>query len=278
MSLYDTGVRPLIKEHLRKKAQEKRDYGDYWSASSAGYCMRLQIMRRLGVPKVPELKDDEDRQTRVFEAGHVFHEYYQRVTKESGASIAQEVELVDDDIMVKGHFDDLVAIHYDDDGEPTKFGGESYAKKLILYDYKTAHSGAFKWKQGRDMGHYHKMQLATYLYMIRKQGKEVNEARILTISKDDMREDEKQLLWTPALEKQVVEYWNTLNGYWKSKKLPRCTCADYDGGFMGKRSAKGKVYNDYFYEDEPCSLKWFTLMKKQSKIEGYNNGEANDNP
>lgn len=259
---YNTGIRPLIDDYLRKKSEEERDYGDYWSASSAGYCMRLQIMRRLGVPKVPELEDDQDRQTRVFEAGHIFHEWIQRITKDAGISIASEVELIDDKIMVKGHFDDLVAIHYDDDGEPTKFGGESYAKKLILYDYKTAHSASFNYKKGKPIGDYHRMQLGTYMYMIRKEGKhKPDEARILSISKDDLRMDEKVLEWTPALEKEVFEYWSTLNGYWKANKLPRCTCLDYDGGFMGRRSKKGKVYNDFYYQDEPCSLKWFEQWK-----------------
>lgn len=219
-------------------------------------------MRRLGVPKVPEMAEDEARQQRVFTAGHVFHSWGQEITKKAGVSIAQEVELVDDDILVKGHFDDLVLIN----------------EKLILYDLKTAHSGAFKWKKDRPIGDYHRMQLATYMYMLRKPKnasvrnvknqqrddiKQVNEARILTISKDDLRLDEKQLLWTPQLEKDVVQYWKTLNGYWKNKKLPKCTCLDMDNGFMGKRSAKGKIYNDYFYEDEPCSLKYYQMWKEK---------------
>ena len=75
--------------------------------------------------------------------------------------------------------------------------------------------------------------------------KNLTEARILSISKDDLRLDEKQLLWTPQLEKEVYGYWATLNGYWKAMKMPKCTCLEHDGGFMGRRSSKGKVYNDY---------------------------------
>jgi len=93
--------------------------------------------------------------------------------------------------------------------------------------------------------------------------KDITEARILSISKDDLRMDEKQLLWTPELEKEVFEYWSTLNGYWNAQTLPKCTCLDNEGGFMGKRSAKGKVYNDFFYEDEPCSLKWYEKTKAE---------------
>ena len=41
--MFETGIRPIIDEHLAKLAAEKRDYGEYWSASSAGYCMRKLI-------------------------------------------------------------------------------------------------------------------------------------------------------------------------------------------------------------------------------------------
>lgn len=263
MSLYDTGIRPQVDAYLKKKSEEQRDYGDYWSASSAGYCMRLNIMRRLGVPKVPELQDKDAQQTRVFEAGHIFHSWIQEITKNAGLSIAQEVELQDEELMIRGHFDDLVLI----DG------------KLQLIDYKTAHSASFNYKKNQDIGHYHKMQLGTYMYMLRKANhkttlealdergtqhfrnisdgiKNLSEARILSISKDDLRLDEKQLLWTPNLEKEVYSYWSTLNGYWKNKKLPKCTCDKFDGGFMSKRSAKKKVYNDFFYNETPCSIEW----------------------
>lgn len=286
-NLFSSGIRPAVDAYLKKKSEEERDYGDYWSASSAGYCMRLNIMRRLGVPKVPELEDNAT-QTRIFEAGHIFHEWLQRITKDAGLSIASEVELQDEDLMIRGHFDDLVLINpglksplHEDYDE------YQHIPRLILYDYKTAHSASFNYKKKQtEIGHYHKMQLGTYMYMLRNgekiktnpysgsvseyvDAKTLTEARILSISKDDLRMHETQLLWTPQLEKQVYEYWSTLNGYWKSKKLPACTCLDFDGGFMGRRSAKGKFYNDYFYEDEPCSLKWFAKCKEEGRIKAY---------
>lgn len=280
-NLFETGIRPAVDAYLKKKSEEERDYGNYWSASSAGYCMRLNIMKRLGVPKVPELEDNAT-QTRIFEAGHIFHEWLQRITKDAGLSIASEVELQDEELMIRGHFDDLILI----DG------------RLILMDYKTAHSASFNYKKRQtEIGHYHKMQLGTYMYMLRnlKPGDKVTyedghlfmdklkefssegenyltqltEARILSISKDDLRMHEQQLLWSPQLEKEVYEYWSTLNGYWKAQKLPACTCLKFDGGFMGKRSAKGKFYNDFFYEDEPCSLKWFAKCKEEGRIKAY---------
>lgn len=262
MSLYETGIRPAIDAYLKKKSEEERSYGDYWSASSAGYCMRLNILRRLKVPKVPELADNAT-QTRIFEAGHIFHEWLQRITKDAGLSIASEVELQDEDLMVRGHFDDLIL---QDD-------------KLLLYDYKTAHSASFNYKKQRsEIGHYHRYQLGTYMYLLRLlQNERVKpewlndhphlvEARILSISKDDLRMHEDQLLWGEQLGKDVLAYWTTLNKYWAERKMPPCTCLDHDGGFMGKRSKKGKVYNDFFWEDEPCSLKWYAKCKEEGLL------------
>lgn len=260
MSLFETGVRPLIDKYLREQSEKERDYGDYWSASSAGYCMRLNIMRRLKIPKVPELADDQDRQTRVFEAGHIFHEWAQRITKNAGISLAQEDTLQDDKLMIRGHFDDIIRIEFMQDGREQTH--------RILYDYKTANSRSFDYKKD-EIGYYHKMQLGTYLYMINMSEEyryPVTEGRILTIEKDTLRMREQQLIYTDEIKQEVLTYWNTLNKYWEDKLMPPCTCADKDGGFMGKRTKAGKVYNDFFYEDEPCSLKWYAKNKvKETK-------------
>jgi hypothetical protein len=275
MSLFESGVRPIIDEFLLAEAAKKRDYGDYWSASSAGYCMRKLIFERLGVPK----NNEDARRQRVFTSGHIFHEWIQGLTKAAGVSIAQEVELQDESLMVRGHFDDLVLtkMYITDTGGEAVFG-DTEAKKLeslILYDYKTVNSRSFTWakKNGNAMSHFHRMQLGTYLYMIRK-GKLGNlqtgydklfegllEARILKISKDDLRMDEQQLMWSEELEKDVLSFWTTLNKYWVDKKLPKCTCADQENGFMAKEE-----YNGYFFDGEPCSLKYYENWKKKEVV------------
>lgn len=157
--LFNTGVIPLVNDYLLLESAKVRDYGDYWSASSAGYCMRKVIFDRLKVPQVTE----DARKQRVFSSGHIFHEWIQGITKAAGISVAQEVELQDDKLMVRGHFDDLI------------LAGDN----LILYDYKTQHSQAFTWakKQQRPMSHYHTMQLGTYMYMLRKKAKQELERR-----------------------------------------------------------------------------------------------------
>lgn len=249
MTLFETGIRPKVDEYLDTKAKEKRDYGNYWSASSAGYCMRKNIFERLHVPHV----NDEARLQRVFEVGHIFHEWMQRITKDAGISVVQELELQDGRLMIRGHIDDLVLV---DD-------------KLILYDYKTQNSRAFTWQKSKPMSYFHKMQLGTYMYMLRCSGeiwtldgepsaagvKDLTEGRILKISKDDLRMTEDVLYWDAELESRITTYWRELNKAWDIYKqngsLPPCTCADREGGFMA-----GEKYNPFFYNGEPCSADW----------------------
>ena len=276
-SLFSSGIRPAIDEWLKKESEKIRDYGEYWSASSAGYCMRKNIFERLGVPPVSE----DARKQRVFSSGHIFHEWLQAITKEAGLSIAQELELQDEELMIRGHFDDLVLVREfaltDPDGSVAK---EEVAQHLILYDYKTAHSKWFEYVKDRPMSYYNKMQLGTYMYMLRKIlesssyrkvqsiissnlwniEQPLTEARILKISKDDLRLHEQQLMWSDELEKEVVDYWSQINRWWADKKIPPCTCADHEGGFMSKPK-----WNPYFYEGEPCSLAWHAKWKKEKK-------------
>lgn len=187
--LFTTGVRPAVDQWLADKAAEKRDYGEYWSGSSAGYCMRKNIFERL---KVPYVKEDV-RKTRVFAVGDVFHTWMQNITKQAGLSIAQELELQDEDLMIRGHIDDLVLITpYPEEkvgwcmqcgknvgkkdgvcerGHKTEFAvskevAEDIKQHLILYDYKSQSSRAFSYKRP-NMSHFHRMQLGTYMYMLR---------------------------------------------------------------------------------------------------------------
>lgn len=238
-SLYQTGVRVMVDKYLEEKSKEVRDYGEYWSASSAGYCMRKNIFDRLKVTPT----NSDARKTRVFEVGHIFHGWIQDITKSAGVSVSQEGELQDEVLMIRGHYDDIIKT---DNG-------------LILYDYKTAHSRSFTYKKGKGMSYFHKMQLGTYMKTLReiKEYKDLAEGRICSISKDDLRMDETQLLWNQGLEETVAGYWTTLNEYWNAKKIPACTCHEHEGGFMAKDK-----YNPYYFQGESCSLTWYKLWKE----------------
>lgn len=273
-TLFESGVRPHIDAWLLEESKKVRSYGNYWSASSSGYCMRKNIFERLGVPHVET--ESDARKQRVFTSGHIFHQWIQDITKKAGLSIAQELELQDEDLMIRGHIDDLILVGSDDlkdvANHMIKTGETPEPQRLILYDYKTVNSRSFMWakKNGNAMSHFHRMQLGTYMYMLRGanpiytfQGhptKDLTEARILKIEKDTLMMMEQQLMWSEELEQDVLKYWTTLNKYWKDKKLPPCTCADHESGFMASEK-----YNPFYFEGEPCSLKYYQAWKKKEE-------------
>lgn len=164
VDLFNTGIRPVIDDWLLEESRKVRSYGDYWSASSAGYCMRKNIFTRLGLPSVSE----DPRKQRVFTSGHIFHEWIQKLTKDAGISIAQEVELQDEELMIRGHFDDLVLVS-DLTDKPLSTRSEfpiPPTNNLILYDYKTRNSKNFHY--AKQPSHFHKLQLGTYLLILKK--------------------------------------------------------------------------------------------------------------
>jgi hypothetical protein len=241
-TLYSSGILEPLDKFLDEQA--KSEYPDYWRASSAGQCMRKVIFERLGVPPVRP----NARLNRVFEVGHIFHSWMQDATKQMNLSIASEEEIIDVDIKVVGHFDDLI----------NKNG------HLILYDYKTQNSKAFWWdkEKGKGMKYTHRMQLGTYMYMLRKKYPDLEDGRILKISKDDLMMSEEQLLWDKNIENDVVDYWTELEQYWQERKLPPCMCHVHDDGFMARDR-----YNPYFYNGEPCSIEWYQKWKAEQQAQ-----------
>lgn len=255
--LFNSGIRPAIDDYLQSEAEKRRDYGGFWPASSAGYCMRKVIFDRLQIPYTTD-PTDLARKQRVFSSGHIFHKWIQEITKNSGLSIAQELEVIDEDLMIKGHIDDLVLVKgWFTQGHSDNMDIDGEEDKLILYDYKTRNSRSFNYaKQPMET---HRMQVGTYMYEIRKGNyglpgllpyirgllDDLTEARTNNIEKDTLRQAEVQYLYDDELEKDVVDYWTKLNEYWNSQKLPPCTCES----FMATER-----YNDYFYNGKPCSL------------------------
>ena len=97
----------------------------------------------------------------------------------------------------------------------------------------------------------------------------LNESRVVKLSKDDLRMEEEQLLWTAGLEKTVYEYWSTLNGYWAAKKIPACTCALIEPNQKtGVGFLASEKYNPYYFQGEPCSLAFYKLWK-EGKADEY---------
>ncbi len=250
---------PTLKQilHAQLVAEDDHDYPDYWRISSAGYCMRYNIFKRLHVPAVPEIVDGESQKLGTFGIGHAVHGMVQSLTKNAGISVAQEQEVTAPEWDAVGHFDDLIRFSTGD---------------LVLYDYKTVHSKALNYPA--ELKKTHRMQVGTYMYLLREEYPTLTLARIMEISKDDFLIREIGLQWSDELKADIEAYWTELNDWWeiyhKTGKLPPCTCEERVGSWFSTRNKYGKVWHDFFYEGTPCSQKWFDMWKEKQDKEVKN--------
>ncbi len=253
-NLYESGIRPYLESYFRNSQEP---YPNYWRGSSAGYCYRYNIFKRIHLPEVPEIDDSFVTTQNTFYIGTSIHIGYQKITAQIPENIGQENEIKLPEFDVIGHYDDLFEFDYGDD-KPMSH--------KILYDYKTVSSKSFNYTDP-EMRSTHRLQLGTYMYALRKEHPDLAEGRIMEISKDDGRMRERQLLWDDTLESDIQAYWNGLNKAWKAFKktgdLPDCTCAERLGDWFATRTKAGKIYNGYFLNGNPCSLEWYLLNTKE---------------
>ena len=195
----------VINEYIRTK-DNFRD-NSFWHGSDMGMCARKRTYKRQGI------KDSgfDDRTLRVFECGHIFHEWLQKLLNKQGVLLSCEELLKDTDLNYSGHYDALVKI----------------GDRLILYDFKTVNSMAFAYYLKSGFPEYHKMQLASYCYFLRRQFPNLEEMRMFYISKDDLRVEERPVWYTRELEDKVVKELNTLNKFWALGELPPRITKDY---------------------------------------------------
>lgn len=186
----------MLKEQEKQKEFEK-DRAKYWRASGMGQCYRKRFYERQGMEGQPL----EPRMLRVFEVGNILHGYLQDLLKEAGELISAEEEFTNG--IVKGHIDAIVK-------------GE---KGYIIYDFKTVHSRKFSYLKKEADPHYIK-QLLTYTMLAKKKYKNIQESRLLYISKDDLRMQEIPYQLSDFIEKEIKQELADLENYWKCNQLP----------------------------------------------------------
>jgi len=194
-------VTKLLDDHLILKEQEKqKEFAkekSMWRASSMGQCYRKRYWDRKGEEKQPF----DNRILRVFEVGNILHIYLQKLLKDEGELVSAE-EVVENGV-VRGHIDAIVR------------GDKGY----IIYDFKTVHSRKFSYlKKGAD-DHYIK-QLMTYTMLAKKKYKNIQDSRLLYISKDDLRMQEMSYQLSDFIENEIKQELADLENYWKCNQLP----------------------------------------------------------
>lgn len=190
----------IIDEYIREKNGEgiPSTENPKFRVSDAGKCHLMRYWKRKGI----EPTDEPDvRAKRVFEVGHVFHNWLQAILRRNGCLVEEEFEV--EDTHRKGHVDAIVMT----------------PEGLILYDFKTVHSRKFNYLNNEIDKHYIH-QIVTY-YMMLPFG--VEDIRLAYISKDDLRIQEMSIIREFEFEKilqETVDDWDKLIIAWETGQEP----------------------------------------------------------
>lgn len=194
----------FVNNYLREK-QNDRVASENFNASDMGKCYLMRYWKRQGKKGTPV----DDRSLRNFAVGNIFHDFFQKITKEKGLSILAEekltIEDADGNILMSGRPDDLIKT---DKG------------KLILYDYKTVHSKKFHYLVGGERDQHYEKQVLVYYLMLKDKFPELNDLRILYISKDDLCLKEMGVAINERTVKEVEKEIEEINKFWLDQKEP----------------------------------------------------------
>ena len=190
----------IIDAYIAEKRDKEERGNDKFRVSSAGMCRLARYWKRQGKA---ETDPPDVRTLRVFEVGKIHHEWVQGILREKGLLIACEETLEDKDR--RGHLDAIVK-----------------AEKPILYDLKSCHSGKFSYLEKGEVDAHRAHQIVTYALMWNEAhpDQQVNDCRLVYISKDDLRIAERPV-WIAEWEAKVEEDWSLLERAWIDQCEPK---------------------------------------------------------
>lgn len=205
---YKTGLRDATKFHV----------------SDAGTCYKKRILKRLGIKPTRDIPMPNLRKMTAGDAGHA---KLQDLLRHSHALLMDEGEIELE--HMKGHYDGIIK-----DGD-----------KKALLEIKTIE----KW----GMSHIikdgakpeHELQMFTYWLELRKDFKNLDQAVLSYVKREDFGTRDFHYLWKDDYAVRVADEWYPLFKCWTEKLMPPCTChQDYGGS--------GVKYCPYQIDDDHC--------------------------
>lgn len=237
----------FLNNYLREKQNEHTPSKNF-NASDMGKCYLMRYWKRQG----KEGEELDDRSLRNFAVGDVFHDFFQKITAEKGISILSEdkMTIVDEEgnVLLSGRPDDLIRT-------PTG--------KLILYDYKTVHSKKFHYLVGGERDKHYEKQVLVYYLMLKDKFPELNDLRILYISKDDLCLKEMPVWINDKTVAAVKKEIDEINDYWKRQvEPPAQPQADWECKYCpyqsvcpyGKETIRADVQKKAFRDNKSIKL------------------------
>lgn len=178
-----------------------RDNTASFHMSDMGMCLRKRILKRLGKSSEPI----PERTLRLFEMGHVVHDYIQKMIEDEGLLFAKELTVRLDEFELVGHFDAII-----------KFNG-----KYSLLELKTVHSRKILYDT---VDKHYVLQGMAYWMAFEKNNPQtkIDELIVAMISRDDWLMKEVHYKLDDYWKKEVGDELQALFAAWlkRDKELP----------------------------------------------------------
>jgi len=206
-------IAKTINEYIAEQRNVERKKSGKFSVSDAGRCHLMRYWKRQEKPTTDE---PDERAFRVFQVGHLFHEWIQHILEKQ--NLLKMKEFVVEDEHRKGLVDAIC----------------TYEDKTILYDFKTVHSRKFHYMRQAEVDapqdlHYC-LQALTYESMLPFP---VDSVRIAYISKDDLCIEELEV---PDFSMELTDDWTKLITCWTYQTEPIAKPMDWECGYCSYRS------------------------------------------
>jgi hypothetical protein len=198
---------------------EPREPDNFWHPSSISTCLRQALYAFRGIPVSDPTPP---RNKRVLRVGHLLHEFVQAAiaADPTVATFYAEVKITSDTLVVTGSTDGL--LEYDDG-------------TWELLEFKSISSRGFDYGDLPKADHVR--QIVPYMKVLREEGgkaidrgyapvtipplgDKLHQARIIYVSKDDLRIGEHIVFYTPGKDAELMERLTELTQHQAAGTLP----------------------------------------------------------
>jgi hypothetical protein len=201
----------ILYEIVEKRGQFRSNARDSekFHISDSGGCYRARYMKRLGIQ--PTFPIPPGALCKMM-AGDAAHDQLQRILKSYDKLLAAETTVGTDDVI--GHFDGIVR----------------HDEAKFLLDFKTIEKWGMTHIRKDGPKREHMLQLFTYWYFLRKDYKDLDQASLVYVMREDYQIKQFDWLWSDDVAAEMSREWSPLLAYWDRKELPPCTCTELYNG------------------------------------------------
>lgn len=210
----------IINNHLVEKQKKSARIPDKFYPSSVGLCNRAIIYQMMGYPK----KTPDERVLLIFENGHGFHNRMEKLFRDAGVLIADELPIKSEELKISGRSDAIIKdpeyIVGDDDPSISLagFNGETLYEgprdAVIIIELKSIGDNGFN-RLTREPKLEHVKQLQLYLHLTG-----LKRGVLLYENKNTQELKEFKVDYDPVIAEEVIHKVKTIHAHMTDGTIP----------------------------------------------------------